>query len=284
VGSRRYTVLDVFTATPLEGNALAVIHDADALDDATMLRVARETRLSETAFVQTSRAEGATYRNRIWTVAGELAFAGHPSLGVAVAVARERGEREARYVQETGAGLQPVDVRVEGEAARASMLQEPPAFGPELPRREVAACVGLSRDDLHPVLPPQVVATGIPQVIAPVRDVAVLRHLRPDLKAVAALLGAHGAVVLYLVAADLGAGTARARSVFPAGEGGEDPATGSAAGPLIAYLDRRSGLTGVEILQGVEMGRPSVLRAEIEGERVRVGGDVVTVVDGTLRL
>ena len=284
MASRRYTLLDVFTATPLEGNALAVIHDADELDDATMLRVARETRLSETSFVQTSHAEGATYRNRIWTVAGELAFAGHPSLGVAVAVARERGDREARYVQETGAGLQPVDVRLDGDAGWASMLQEPARFGPELSRREVAACVGLAFEDLHPVLPPQVVGTGIPQVIAPVRDADVLRRLRPDLAATAALLGAHGAVVVYLVAADLGAGSARARSVFPAGEGGEDAATGSAAGPLAAYLERRSGLAAVEIRQGVEMGRPSVLHAEVEGESVRVGGEVVTVVDGTLRL
>jgi len=89
---RPVTWLDVFTSTPLTGNQLAVVHDADRLDDATMLAFARETRLSETTYVQAASAAGADYRNRIWTMAGELPFAGHPSLGTAVAVARARGE------------------------------------------------------------------------------------------------------------------------------------------------------------------------------------------------
>ena len=87
------------------------MHDADGVDDETMLAFARETRLSETTFVQTATADGADYRNRIFTVAEEIPFAGHPSLGTAVAVAAARGEHEASYVQQTGAGLQPIDVR-----------------------------------------------------------------------------------------------------------------------------------------------------------------------------
>ena len=279
----RYTVLDVFTDRPLEGNALAVVHDADEVDDATMLRFARETRLSETSFVQTS-LEAADYRNRIWTVAGELAFAGHPSLGAAVAVARARGEGEVRYVQETGAGLQPVDVRVEGGVGRASMLQEPARFGPELARAEVASAAGLAPGDLHPGLPPQVVSTGVPQVLAPVRDAGVLGRIASDPTELAALLGAHGAVTLYLFVADVESGAAHARSLTPAVEGGEDPATGSAAGPLMAYLAERSGAARLVIAQGAEMGRPSRLDAEMEGDHVRVGGGVVAVVDGTLTL
>jgi trans-2,3-dihydro-3-hydroxyanthranilate isomerase len=216
-------------------------------------------------------------------MAGELAFAGHPSLGAAVAVARARREREARYVQETGAGLQPVDVRLDGETGWASMLQEPAVFGPELARADVALAAGLRAGDLHAELPPQVVSTGVPQVLALVRDAAALGRLRPDAAAVSALLGPHGAVVLYLAAADLEAGAVRARSLFPAGDG-EDPATGSAAGPLAAYLSRRAGVTVLDIAQGVEMGRPSRLHAEVEGDRVRVGGAVVTVVDGTIHL
>ena len=278
-----YTVLDVFTHRPLEGNALAVVHGADEVDEATMLRVARETRLSETSFVQTSHRE-ADYRNRIWTVAGELAFAGHPSLGVAVAVARARGEREVRYVQETGAGLQPIDVRVEGDVGRASMLQEPARFGPELARAEVAPAAGLAPGDLHPELPPQVVSTGVPQILAPVRDERVLGRLASDETELAALLGAHGAVVLYLFVADAGSATAHARSLTPAVEGGEDPATGSAAGPLMAYLAERTGAARLVIAQGAEMGRPSRLETAIEGDRVRVGGGVVLLVDGTLKL
>src|SRR4051812_40301332 len=118
--ARPYTVVDVFTEQPLQGNALAVVRDADDLDDEQMAAFARETRLSETTFVQTATAEGADYRNRIFTVAGEIPFAGHPSLGTAVAVARARGEREAKYVQQTGAGLQPVDVRLDNGRAWAS--------------------------------------------------------------------------------------------------------------------------------------------------------------------
>src|SRR3954447_1231580 len=104
----RVTWLDVFTSTPLTGNGLAVVHDADDLDEAMMLRIARETDLSETAFVQVPTAPGADYRNRIYTTMGEIPFAGHPSLGVAVAVARAAGRRRAAFVQQTAAGLQPV--------------------------------------------------------------------------------------------------------------------------------------------------------------------------------
>src|SRR4051812_48214204 len=104
------TWLDVFTARALTGNGLAVVHDADDLSDETMLAFARETRLSETTFVQSPTDPLADYRNRIWMTVGELDFAGHPSLGTAVAVARAHGEREVRYVQQTNAGLQPVEV------------------------------------------------------------------------------------------------------------------------------------------------------------------------------
>jgi trans-2,3-dihydro-3-hydroxyanthranilate isomerase len=282
--SRPYTVLDVFTATALQGNALAVVHDADGLGDEDMLRMARETRLSETSFVQSPGAEGADYRNRIFTIEAEMPFAGHPSLGVAVAVARQRGERSVRYVQQTGAGLQPVEVELDsrGTAARASMLQEPPVFGPHLDKAKTMAAAGLAPEDAHPELPPQVVSTGIPHVMAPVVSAAALHRASSDDLALAALLEPPGAVVLYVAA--IGDGHVRARGFTPVVAGGEDPATGSAAGPLCAYLSHHTGSDHVEIEQGVQIGRPSLLRAAIEGDRVRVGGDVVVLVDGTIRL
>jgi trans-2,3-dihydro-3-hydroxyanthranilate isomerase len=282
--SRPYTVLDVFTATALQGNALAVVHDADGLGDEDMLRMARETRLSETSFVQSPGAEGADYRNRIFTIEAEMPFAGHPSLGVAVAVARQRGERSVRYVQQTGAGLQPVEVELDaqGTAARASMLQEPPVFGPHLDKAKTMAAAGLAPEDAHSELPPQVVSTGIPHVMAPVVSAAALHRASSDDLALAALLEPHGAVVLYVAAID--DGHVRARGFTPVVAGGEDPATGSAAGPLCAYLSHHTGSDHVEIEQGVQIGRPSLLRAAIEGDRVRVGGDVVVLVDGTVRL
>jgi trans-2,3-dihydro-3-hydroxyanthranilate isomerase len=283
---RRLTWLDVFTARPLTGNALAVVHDADGVDDATMRAFARETRLSETTFVQTASETRADYRNRIWMTTGELPFAGHPSLGTAVAVAVARGEREAEYVQQTGAGLQPVRVELRGDGvARASMLQEAAVFGPELDPVEVLAAVGIAHGAAHPELTPQLVSTGVPQLVAPVRDAAALDAPEPNRKALRSLLAAHGAVTLYLAAWDATAGTAVARSYFPEGDAvTEDPATGSAAGPLMAYLQRRAGAERVAIDQGVAMGRPSRLDCSVEGDRVRVAGDAVVVAQGTVRL
>jgi trans-2,3-dihydro-3-hydroxyanthranilate isomerase len=294
VGAHRYTLLDVFTATPLEGNALAVVHDADQLDDATMLAVARETRLSETTFVQRAHVAGADYRNRIFTVERELPFAGHPSLGTAVAMARAEqaratapantGPREVRYVQQTGAGLQPIDVRLDGpHRAHASMLQEPAAHGDEVPRSQVMDAIGLTPEHADRALPPQLVGTGLTQLIVPLRDLDALARARPDWPAVERLLTALKATVLYAAVCDSAQQTARTRA-FVSAAVGEDPATGSAAGPLCAYLAARTGTTAVTIEQGIEMGRPSRLEAAMEGERPRVGGDVVVVGDGTLHL
>ncbi|CAA9497212.1 MAG: Phenazine biosynthesis protein PhzF like [uncultured Solirubrobacteraceae bacterium] len=279
----RYTLLDVFTDVPLAGNGLAVIHDADALDDATMHRIARETRLSETSFVKTADDPGADYRHSIWMMSGEIPFAGHPSLGTAVAVARARGETRATYVQQTRPGLQPVDVEIDGVRARASMLQEPAAFGPELDAADVMGLVRLEGADADPTHPPQVVSTGVPQVLAFVSEREALERAWPDYDAIGSLLAAHGAIVLYV--AWLGdEGVVRARSFTGSAEEGEDPATGSAAGPLCACLAERGGPTALEIVQGVEMGRPSRLHAALEDGRVRVGGDAVVLVDGTLHL
>jgi trans-2,3-dihydro-3-hydroxyanthranilate isomerase len=281
MSEHRYTLLDVFTSTPLQGNGLAVVHDADDLDEATMLAFAKETRLSETTFVQSATAKGADYRNRIWDLRDELPFAGHPSLGTAVAVARARGEASAAYVQQTIAGLQPVDVELAGRLARASMLQEPATFGAELDAGDVLRCAGLSGADVDPELPVQVVGTGVPQVIAPVRAEALAR-VRPDWPAVGELLDGHDAITLYLSAIDASSGRARARALAHDAAMGEDPATGSAAGPLMAYVAQRTGATELTIAQGIEMGRPSELRCAVEGELVRVSGDAVVVIEGTL--
>jgi trans-2,3-dihydro-3-hydroxyanthranilate isomerase len=280
----RLTWLDVFTDVPLSGNGLAVVHDADGIGDDTMLRFARETRLSETTFVQSATRQGADYRNRIWTMEAELPFAGHPSLGTAVATARARGLSRAAFVQQTPAGLQPVEVQLDGDRARSSMLQEPALFGDEVDGTTAMAAVSLPPDAADPALPAQVLSTGVPHVIAPVRPDALATAV-PDDDLVRGLLARVRCVVLYLAACDRDAGTARARGFF-AVPGGvtEDPATGSAAGPLCAYLHQRTGQAGVVVEQGIEMGRPSLLEAEMDGDRVRVSGNVVVVAEGTVRL
>jgi len=285
---RRLTWLDVFTATPMAGNGLAVVHDADGLGEAAMQAFARETRLSETTFVQSARDAGLDYVNRIWTLAGEMPFAGHPSLGTAVAVAVAAGGGEpARLVQQTPAGRQPVDVeRADSEDRlwRASMLQEPVGFGERVEAAPLLAAVGLPPEAADPALPFQVVSTGTPHVMAPLRTPDALAVVRPDSAALRAVLAPLS--VLYLCAVDPQAEAARARGILLDQEGTafEDPATGSAAGPLLAHLHGRTGLERLTVSQGVEMGRPSTLRCALESDRVRVGGDVVVLAQGTVWL
>jgi trans-2,3-dihydro-3-hydroxyanthranilate isomerase len=260
-----------------------VVHDADDVDDATMLAFARETRLAETTFVQTATADGADYRNRIFTVAREVPFAGHPSLGTAVAVAAARGEHEARYVQQTEAGIQPLDVRREDGAWRASMLQEPAVFGEQVNPSHVMAALGLLTGDAHRDMPPQVVSTGLPTLIAPLLDDDAITRIAPDFELIEPLVSRCGAVNLYVAWHD-GAGRARARMFTRLVEGGEDPATGSAAGPLCAYLAEHGQGDSVQIAQGAEIGRPSSLDAQMEDGRVRVSGGVVQVIEGRVTL
>jgi trans-2,3-dihydro-3-hydroxyanthranilate isomerase len=273
----RYTLLDVFTDRPLAGNGLAVVHEADGVSDEVMLAFAKETRLVETTFVQ--RSDVADYRNRIWTPADEIPFAGHPSLGTAVAVSIERGETEVEYRQQTHAGIQPVRVRRERDRAYASILQEPAVFGEEVDPAAILDAIGLGDEDRHPTLAPQHVSTGLPTLIAPLASTDAVTRARKDQAAVAALVD--GTFNLYLCAID--GDVARARS-FPSELEGEDAATGSAAGPLMAYANVRLGAERLEVTQGVEMGRPSRLLAEMEHGRARVGGDLVVLVKGTLRL
>jgi trans-2,3-dihydro-3-hydroxyanthranilate isomerase len=248
-----------------------------------MAAFARETRLSETTFVQSSDAEGAAYRNRIFTVGGEISFAGHPSLGTAIAVAASRGDKETTYVQETGVGLQPIDVRLGEDGGYASMLQEPATFGPEVDPRHVLAAIGLVVGEGHRELRPQVVSTGLPTLIAPVLEVACVSRAVPHFDLIDTLKERHGFANFYVVCIR-DENHVRARMFTRGVTGGEDPATGSAAGPLCAYLAKHGVTDEVEISQGVEMGRPSRLLAKMEDGRPRVGGDVVRVVEGEVLL
>lgn len=259
------------------------MHDADGVDDATMAAFARETRLPETTFVQTAAQDGADYRNRIWTIAGEVPFAGHPSLGTAVAIAEARGAADVSYVQQTGAGLQPIDVRRDGERWSASMLQGPATFGLEVESEHVMAAVGLLPPDADRAHRPQTVSIGLPALVALVSREAAIAGAAPDFSLVDSVLSRAEAVNLYIAWYD-GAGTARARMFTRLIEGGEDPATGSAAGALCAYLHRHGIASELEIAQGVEMLRPSTLMTEVTPEGVRISGGVVPVIHGEVLL
>jgi trans-2,3-dihydro-3-hydroxyanthranilate isomerase len=218
-------------------------------------------------------------------MSGELPFAGHPSLGTAVAVALQRGLREASLVQQTRAGLQPVElVFTTDTIARATMLQEPAIFGAEL-GPEAFAAVGLEPGEADPSLPAQVASTGLTHALIPIADAAALARCQVDRATLEPFLTAHGCGTAYLAHTDRATGTVTARSFFvDPGSASEDPATGSAAGPLCALLARHAGIERITVHQGVEMGRPSRIDARIEGDRVRVGGDVVVLMRGTLAL
>ena len=282
--AHRLTWLDVFSDTPLVGNQLAVVHDADGVPDAVQGAFAAETNLSETTFVQRATQDGADYRNRIWMAHRELPFAGHPSLGTAVAVALAREVETATYVQQTHAGLQPIDVRRSGASGHASVLQEPAVFGAELDPAHVMAAAGLPASAAAgAALPCQAVSTGLNHLIAPVADAAALERVRIDAAALIALLDEVDGAVLYLSAID--GDSARVRSFFPHDAmAREDPGTGSAAGPLMAYVHARQGRETLAVTQGVEMRRRCRIDCSVEGNRVRVGGDVVVVFEAQISL
>src|SRR3954451_11172491 len=254
-----------------------------------MLAFARETAQSETTFVQSpsAAAPGADYRNRIFTMVEEIRFAGHPSLGTAVAVARAAGAAQARYRQEAIAGVQPIEVELSGDLARATMLQEPAVFGDAIEAAPVLGALGLGPADAHPDLPVQPVSTGIFHLMVPLRDRVALQRARPNLLRVESLEAQTSTMVLYPFVCDGDAEdeTVHARGFFAERDHVmEDPATGSAAGPLCAYLHRHTGRRAATIAQGVEMGRPSRLETAMVGDRVQVAGECVIVLEGELRL
>lgn len=280
-----FRLVDVFCERPLQGNQLCVVPDAAGLDAATMQALAREIGFSETTFV--TEAGGDRFAMRIFTPAQELPFAGHPTLGTAFVLARE-GRIRTPALQVVAAGEFRVDVDL--AAGRARMRQLPPVFGPRLEDRALAArAAGLAPEDLREDLPLEVVSTGLPHLIAPVRDAWALRRATRVGELVAEVCAAVGASSMYLFAET--AGAVLARMFDPELGIGEDPATGSAAGPLGAYL-ARYGLIGVpgsvRIRQGEQVGRPSLLEVEVAAEasgyRVEVGGGVVVVGEGVFRL
>ena len=167
----RYDVVDVFTDRPYAGNPLAVVHGGAELTAAQMQAIAAEFGLSETAFPLPPTAPGADYRLRIFTPARELPFAGHPSVGAAWVLARDRVIGTGEVVQECGAGLLPVTVDEHG----AQVAGGPPELGPDLDGPALAAAVGLAAADLDPAVPAGVAAAGVPFAFLPVRPDAVAR-------------------------------------------------------------------------------------------------------------
>ncbi len=277
---RRYVIADVFTDTPLQGNQVAMFTDGRGLPAGQMQRAARELNLSETVFFLPPE-RGGDLRVRIFTPASELPFAGHPVLGSAVLAGDLLDATAVRL--ETGAGLVPVELRREDGQIVAGRMEQPiPAWEPyEQPQRLLAA-LGLAGSGL----PVEAYRNGPRHVYVAAADEAAVAGLRPDLGALERL-GPIG------VSCFAGGGRRWKTRMFAPGLGvPEDPATGSAAGPLAVHLARhgRAGFgEEIEIRQGAEIGRPSLLYARADGsadriERVLVGGSAVVVARGEYRL
>jgi trans-2,3-dihydro-3-hydroxyanthranilate isomerase len=289
-----YLVVDVFADTPLKGNPLAVVFDTAGLSTEKMQAIAREFNLSETTFVQrrpqaVEREEGV--RVRIFTTQEELNFAGHPTLGTATVLKTQAPETVVNDTVTLALNVGAIPVRFSGEGLYGEMTQRDPEFGAQLDRAEVAKLLGLQMDDLHPELAPQVSSTGTAFAIVGLGSVKALGRLRVDQAAATPWLRSHGARWFYVMAPTGSTGTGepgwRARMQF---YGGEDPATGSAAGCAISYLVARGAVRSQEkihVRQGVEMGRPSeiFLSAKLDSSKVTdvlVGGSTVSVAMGQI--
>ncbi|MGZ8631384.1 MAG: PhzF family phenazine biosynthesis protein [Actinomycetota bacterium] len=278
-----FRLLDVFAEEPFAGNQLCVVSEVPpGLGGDSMLTLTREIGFSETTFVTAVRADG--YDVRIFTPDAELPFAGHPTIGTAFALVSE-GRVSSPLVQTSAAGDVPVDVDLEG--GRATMRQLPPVFAdPVDDRAAVAAAAGLEPDALIDELPIVAVSTGIPHLIVPLRDEESLRAAERSPRLCSAVCEAAEAESLYLFAVR-GDGDVIARMFDRSASIGEDPATGSAAGPLGAYLSRH-GLAGMPgrsvVAQGEMIGRPSFISLSVvaagDGWAVEVSGGVRIVGEG----
>jgi trans-2,3-dihydro-3-hydroxyanthranilate isomerase len=281
VTARSYTVVDVFTDTPLRGNPAAVFDDGSGLDARTMQRTARELNLSETVFLLAPE-QGGDARVRIFTPFAELPFAGHPVLGTAFVLGARTDAAVIRL--ETAAGAVPVALRREADRVVFGEMDQPiPTAEPFERADELLAALGVERVEL----PVEAYRNGPLHVFVTLAEEDAVAAVRPDLRA----LGELGPELGVSVMAGAG-GRFKTRNFAPALGVPEDPATGSAAGPLALHLARHGWIgygEPVEIRQGDEIGRPSLLRAQVEGsdervERIAVGGAAVIVARGEYRL
>jgi trans-2,3-dihydro-3-hydroxyanthranilate isomerase len=288
-----YHIVDVFTETALQGNGLAVVFDTAGLPTERMQAIAREFNLSETTFIQrrdpeTERREGV--RVRIFTTEEELPFAGHPTLGSASVLKLIAPNTLEDETIRLALNVGTVPVRFRPESLFGEMTQRDPEFGAELDRVEVARLAGLRVEDLNESVPPQVVSTGTAFAIVALRSHEPLARLRVDQEAATKYLRAQGGRWFYVMGPTGSENPQwRARMQF---YGGEDPATGSAAGCAISYLVGH-GIVEVgrqiHVQQGVEIGRTSDLfltanRSSGRVADVRVAGSTVPVAKGQLFL
>jgi trans-2,3-dihydro-3-hydroxyanthranilate isomerase len=284
--------IDVFSATPLEGNPLAVFLDGSGLDDEQMQSIAKEMNLSETTFIlprdaATERERG--IRVRIFTVQEELPFAGHPTLGTAFVL---RGkEKTSEIALDLNVGRVPVKFEdFDAQPSFGEMTQMDPKFGSTHDREAVGRACRLPLDAFDDSLPIETVSTGVAFIIVPLKSLDVARNLQPSKASAEYLEKADGKFFYFVTRGGVNpAARLHARMIF---YNGEDPATGSAAGCAAAWMTAHGVAQPDErvlIEQGVEMQRPSriFVRAGKRDNRVinvRVGGNAVEIMRGEVFL
>jgi PhzF family phenazine biosynthesis protein len=294
-----FCFVDVFATRPLTGNPLSLVTEADSLAEPQMRAIAREFNQSETTFLLRPSRAGATWRLRSFTPIGAEVFgAGHNALGAWLWLAAAgrlgsgRSAADPGLAQEIGGEVLAVEVAgPEGGPATVWMDQSPPRFGaPVRDRAGLAASLGLSAGDLVPGEPALVVSTGAGHLLVPARDRGAVDRAEPDAPRLAAALHGASGEGCYLYSrdpVDAAGAVAYARFFNPVMGISEDPATGTAAGPLVARLVASGQVTEGSVAvveQGRALGRPSRIQVTASGPRVRVGGSGLVVAEGTLTI
>jgi trans-2,3-dihydro-3-hydroxyanthranilate isomerase len=292
VRSYAFFHVDVFTQTPFEGNPLAVFTDARELDDVAMQRIARELNLAETSFVFPPQDAANAAALRIFTPAAEVPFAGHPTIGTAFVLQQTGVIRKGRSSIVLEERVGPVRVEIEaGTPFRAWLTTPQVSFGERFADRGgIAHALGLDDGDLSNAAPVQVVTAGNPFLYVPLNDVAAVDRAALEPHALRRTIGEAATTGVYIFA--LRDGSVYSRMFAPEYGVVEDPATGSATGPLGAYLLAHGIVAArdpveLTVEQGTHMGRRSILRLRIAGSgsqrTIEVGGSAVALIEGTLR-
>jgi trans-2,3-dihydro-3-hydroxyanthranilate isomerase len=286
--------VDAFTTVPFGGNPAAVVIDAEGLTEEEMQRIAQEMNLSEMAFV--TRSERADFRVRFFTPVQEIDLAGHPTIATFHALVEEgliaAHDGVVTVTQELNVGVLPVEIEIEaGVAKRVIMTQQKPLFASAYAASSWAEALGIDKAEILEGYPLQIVSTGTPQLMIPVKSLTTLRLLRPDFEAMAALTeqGDFSSVHVFTLETFSEEADVHARHFAPAAGVREDPVSSSASGSMAAYLVYYGLVDKSSLLaeQGHLIGRPGLVYIDLEKEgdeitMVKVGGSAVTVLNGEI--
>lgn len=298
----KFKQVDAFTSAPFAGNPAGVISKADDLTNEEMQKIAAEINLSETAFIQTPKSKEADFKVRFFTPLREVDLAGHPTIATFHALAEEAAiflrEPITTIKQETKAGVLPVELHIQqGKVKKVMMAQPKPTFAPfNEPLEDLATLLGIEVDEIAKSdLPVEIVSTGLPDLIVPVKHLSTVEQMKPEFYRLALFSEKIGVVSVHVFTFETitPISMVHTRDFAPVVGILEDPATGTANGALGAYLVKNiavRGLSPITIIaeQGYAVNRPSEIIVEVhfsgtEVKAIKVGGNAITVIEGEIR-